>query len=66
MFGSATWHRGSEQCHLLSMHGSELKADMGAQKCELEFQKTKIAQLETKLEEKTQKHDKETCIILRL
>jgi hypothetical protein len=37
---------------------------MGAQKCEMDLQRTKSSQLETKLEEQTQKHNKETCIIL--
>jgi len=66
MYGSAAWSCDSEQCHCSTCMVRELKEYMGAYKCELEFQKSKISQLETKLEERTQKHDNETCIIIKI
>lgn len=58
MSRSAAWRHGPDQCHCSACALLELKADLGDQRDELELQRAKIAQLETKLEEQTQKHDK--------
>jgi len=65
MFESAMWRRDPNLCRCYARELQELKENLGEQRCELETQRAKIAHLETKLEEQTQKHDKETCIILR-
>jgi hypothetical protein len=53
MSGSTVWHHGLEKCRFFTCEVRELKANVGAQKCDLEIKETRISKLNTKIEEQT-------------
>jgi hypothetical protein len=64
MYGNATWRRGPEHCRCTNYVTRLLNNDVGEKWCDMDEQKARNHCMGAKLDEQTQKHDQEACIIL--